>query len=156
MASKSFWLLRLKWTSLTKGLEVREGSSKETSSSKICSWKNGFLLKEAGLSHLLMKLPWESDPHSFEEASETKLDWTVMMLVVVLARGLMTTSSVWGKSKTSRARLKLIFEDLFMGEGQKMGDGKERHSDWERFMTSSGVCCMVVKVWRGVWISFFE
>jgi hypothetical protein len=57
------------------------------------------------------------------------------MLVVVFARGLMSISSLWGKSKSSRATLKPIFEPLFMGEGLKTGEGKEMHSDWERFMT---------------------
>jgi len=41
--------------------------------------------------------------------------------------------------------LELILEFLLIGEGLKIGDGKERHSEWERFIMSSGLCSMLDK-----------
>lgn len=92
------------------------------------------------------------------EESESNLhDLTVIMLVVVLALGFKRICSACEeKSKISWAMLELILELLFIGEGHKIGFGKERHSEWERFIMSSELYFSIKSKENKAQISFFE
>jgi len=126
--------LFLKFLSFIIGFEVREGISTAISS-KILSWKRGFLVVlRVGLSSSPeVPVPLDSELHSIEESAPilNMHDFALKMP----ARGAASSKSnsnssiLGGSAKSSRATLELILEAFLTGAGLYILEPMLRHSE---------------------------